>query len=118
MKVLYLEDHKFFASEILEYLKDDLKLDVTYVDSWESVKTVLNTNVKFDISILDVLLKNGKTGFHVAQQWEKKLGRILFITGCIDEVTLNSLKKYSSINKTTCVWNPLKKFIDGEVVHA
>lgn len=113
MKILYLEDHTFFASEILEYLRDDLKYDVVHADGWDSVKKILDSGKTFDISILDVILKNGKTGVQVAETWENQLGRIVFITGCSDEATIKALDKYSSISKLTPVWVPLSDFISG-----
>lgn len=113
MKILYLEDHSFFASEIIEYLRDDMKYDVIHTDGWEEVKKVLDSGEKFDISILDVILKNGKTGVQVAQTWEAQLGRIVFITGCSDDATIKAIEKYSSISKLTPVWEPLSDFING-----
>ena len=116
MKILYLEDHHFFAEEIIEYLEDDLEYEVAYADSWESVKAILDTGVVFDISILDVILKNGKTGVQVAQHWEPQLGKIIFLTGCSDDATHKAIEKYSVISKLHTVWEPLNSFLNGEVV--
>ena len=113
MRILYLEDHTFFASEIIEYLEEDMGYDVVHKDSWESVKESLERGERFDISILDVILKNGKTGVQVAETWTTQLGRILFITGCTDEATIKAIDSYSSISKLTQVWEPLIHFIKG-----
>lgn len=113
MRIFYLEDHSFFAEEIIEYLTDDLGHEVVFIDNWKDAEKLLSSGESFDVSILDVILKNGKTGVQAAEQWESQLGRILFITGCIDEVTINAVNKYASVSKLTTVWNPLNEFLNG-----
>lgn len=116
MKIFYLEDHNFFAIEILEFLRETLKFDVTYVETWEQAKKVLESGETFDVSLLDVILTNGKTGVQVAQHWESQLGRIAFITGCIDETTLKAIENYHYINKLLPVWDNLTEFLLGEPI--
>jgi DNA-binding response OmpR family regulator len=113
MHIFYLEDHEFFAEEVIEYLQE-IGHCVTFVSSWEDAQRELSKGSKFDMSILDVILKNGKTGFQFAEQWKENLGRILFLTGCVDDVTINAVNRYGAISKLTKFRTPLKMFIDGE----
>ena len=112
MKILYLEDHTFFAKEIVDHLRDDLKHEVVFADSWKSVKEVLDSGEVFEVSILDVILTNGKTGFHVAKTWEPQLGRIVFLTGCTDDATLKALEEYPTLSKLNSVWESLDEFLE------
>ena len=120
MRILYLEDHLFFARGILEYLERDLHADITYVKSWKEVKAVLDSGESFDFSLLDVLLQNGKTGVHVAEasEWKKQLGNILFITGCTDDITLQAIKNFCSVSKMKSPLPNIVRFIlTNEEVH-
>lgn len=112
MKILQLEDHPFFANEVTEYLTEKGH-DVVFVSSWEDAEYVMNMGEKFDLCILDVVLKNGKTGLHFAEKWKENLGRPLFITGCVDELTIKAVNTYSAISKLTVIWDALDEFLEG-----
>lgn len=112
MKILQLEDHPFFANEVTEYLVEKGH-EVVFTESWEQAEIVMMSGAKFDACILDVVLKNGKTGLHFAEKWKEKIGRPLFITGCVDEVTINAVNTYSAISKLTVIWNALDDFLAG-----
>jgi DNA-binding response OmpR family regulator len=112
MKILQLEDHPFFANEVTEYLTE-LGHVVTFVESWDAAEDVMLSGAEFDACILDVVLKNGKTGLHFAKKWKDKIGRPLFITGCVDEITINAVNRYSAISKLTVIWKGLDEFIAG-----
>jgi response regulator of citrate/malate metabolism len=111
MKILYLEDHQFFGDTVIESLKQrfpDAVFDCA--SSYNSAKSLIEKN-NYDFSLLDVILQNGKTGIQFAETYKNKLGNILFITGCIDQTTLDTLKKYNYINKDLEVIESVEKFI-------
>lgn len=112
MKILCLEDHQFYAGEIIEQLREQ-KHDVDYADSWEDAERLMKNGKIYDVSILDVILKNGKTGVLFAEKWNENLGRILFITGCIDDITIKTVNKWSAISKMGIVWKKLEHFLSG-----
>jgi len=112
MKIFFLEDHEFFAQEIIEYLTDDCGHEVFYAANWYKAEEILKDNT-FDVSIIDVILKNGKTGVQIVEQYSNVLGRVLFLTGCTDEVTIETINKYSSISKLSLLWEPLDCFLNG-----
>jgi DNA-binding response OmpR family regulator len=112
MKILCLEDHRFYAGEVIEYLKEQ-KHEVDYADNWEDAEKFMKSGKEYEISIMDVILKNGKTGVLFAEKWNTKLGRILFITGCVDEITIKTVNKWSAISKMGVVWKQLNHFISG-----
>lgn len=116
MKILFLEDHMFYANEILEYLRQDLKHEVDYADSWRDAEAYMDKGNHYDVTLLDVILKNGKTGVLFAEKWEPYLGRILFITGCSDETTINAVNKWSAVSKMELIWPPLNDFIAGKTL--
>ena len=111
MKVLYLEDHAFFGDSIYNILKQDFpELEVDYAKSFSQAETLMATKA-YDLSILDVVLQNGKTGIHFAEGYGKSLGKILFVTGCKDELTLKMLQKYKHVPKDIKVLEDIKVFI-------
>lgn len=111
MKILYLEDHEFFASEILEYIAEETPHEVYYAKTYKEAEQLLESHKKFDAAILDVILQNGKTGLLFAENYEEKLGDILFVTGCNDNITKNALSKYKNIAKMDVIWGNLQKFL-------
>lgn len=113
MKILYLEDHEFFASEIIEFLEDEGH-DVHYASNYsDAEKIVLEQEDPFDCSLLDVILQNGKTGILFAEEYGDALGRIMFITGTPDKATLDAMEKYSSASKMFLIWDKIDCFING-----
>jgi len=113
MKILYLEDHEFFASEIIEFLEEEGH-EVFYATNYnDAEKLVHEQDDPFDCSLLDVILQNGKTGILFAEEYGDKLGRIMFITGTPDKATLDAMDKYSSASKMFLIWDKIDFFISG-----
>jgi two-component SAPR family response regulator len=111
MKILYLEDHSFFGDSVRDILVEDYpEHTIDYVTSFASAVDIMKNN-KYDISILDVILQNGKTGIHFAEKFTSDLGKILFITGCKDDLTIKALEKYEYINKDLKVISTIREFI-------
>lgn len=110
-KILFLDDHVFWSNEIIEYLRDDKGLDVYYAESYQEAVDLVKKHKKFDMSILDVILQNGKTGLLFAENFKSSLGDIIFITGCNDQSTKLALDKYKHINKLDNIWESLDDFI-------
>lgn len=114
MKILYLEDHAFFGDSVIDILLTDFpEHSIDYATSYASAEILMRNN-KYDISILDVVLQNGKTGIHFAENYTVALGKVLFITGCKDELTLKALEKYNYINKDLRVIKVIKEFITNK----
>jgi DNA-binding response OmpR family regulator len=112
MRILYLEDHVFFGDSVYEILNQDFpEHTIDYATGYNEAEAAILKN-NYDISILDVVLKNGKTGIHFAEKFQDKLGKILFVTGCKDEPTLKALEKYSYVNKDIKVLDSIKEFIN------
>jgi DNA-binding NtrC family response regulator len=116
MKILYLEDHEFFASEVIEYLEEEGH-EVHFASSYQQAIDALKKEEKFDCSFLDVILQNGKTGVLFANEFGPQLGRVMFITGCPDKMTLNAIKEYSSASKSYSIWEPIETFMEGGSPH-
>lgn len=115
MKILILEDHAFFASEIIEYFQEDTEIEGVYAKSYKEAIAAIEKHKKFDFSILDVILQNGKTGIDVARLHKEELGTIMFLTGCCDTTTLNALQEYIVVSKLEIIWPKLEQFIKGEL---
>ena len=116
MKILYLEDHAFFGDSIRDILKEDFpQHEIYYATNYANAEAMMRDN-KYDISILDVVLQNGKTGIHFAEKYTKFLGKILFVTGCKDEPTIKALEKYNYINKDLKVLSVIRDFINNKHV--
>jgi len=113
--VLFLDDHVFWSNEIIEYLRDDMELDVYYAESYSEAVALVNKHKSFDMSILDVILQNGKTGLLFAENFKSKLGDIIFITGCNDQSTKIALENYKHIHKLDNIWDALNEFIENNI---
>lgn len=116
MRILLLEDHNFFGDEVAEYLHDDLHYEVCYAHNYDQAIDLINQYDHFDYSFIDVLLQNGRTGIDVVSNYEKQLGKIMFITGCADTPTLDRIKKYASASKLFEIWPKIQCFLKGEKV--
>ena len=115
MKILYLEDHVFYGDEMYKTLHKELSNHtVDYATNYAQAESFM-IEKSYDISLLDVILQNGRTGIHFAEQYQQKLGRILFITGCKDEPTLEALKHYEYIPKSTKSLNLIREFLRNYV---
>jgi CheY-like chemotaxis protein len=110
-KVLFLDDHTFWSVEIIEYLRDDKGLEVHYAQSYNEAVAIMKKEKSFDMSILDVILQNGKTGLLFAETFKENLGNIIFITGCNDQTTNTALESYNHVHKLDNVWEALDAFI-------
>jgi DNA-binding NarL/FixJ family response regulator len=111
MKILYLEDHSFFGDSVRDILVEDYpQHQIDYVTNYANAVNIMKEN-KYDISILDVILQNGKTGIHFAEKFTPYLGKILFVTGCKDELTIKALEKYEYVNKDLKVISTIREFI-------
>jgi DNA-binding NarL/FixJ family response regulator len=112
MNILYLEDHNFFGDSINQILKEDYpEHNIFYATTYAQAEEFMRKH-SFKISILDVVLQNGKTGIHFVEKYSSSLGGILFVTGCKDESTLKALEKYNHIEKNIEVLNNIKQFIN------
>jgi DNA-binding response OmpR family regulator len=111
-KVLFLDDHAFWSGEIIEYLRDDKGLEVHAAQSYSEAEALLKKEGHFDMSILDVILQNGKTGLLLAENYKSQLGRIIFITGCNDQSTKIALENYEHVHKLDNIWDTLENFIN------
>ena len=115
MKILILDDHSFYANEINEYLTE-MGYKVFFAKNYHDGELITRKYGPFDISLLDVILQNGKTGIGFANINEDKLGRIMFITGCNDKTTVEAITnntRYASASKQNNIWKPLKAFLNG-----
>lgn len=112
-KILIVEDHSFFAKELIEYLTDDCSFEVVHASNFLEAEQLIKKENSFDFSILDILLQNGKTGVDVVEKFKDQLGRIMFVTGCVDEAVLNKIENYASTSKLREIWSPLEKFLTG-----
>ena len=112
MKIFYLEDHKFFASEVIEYLQE-LGHEVHYAVSYKEAEYIVESHGPFDCSFLDVLLQNGKTGVLLAEEYNDKLGRIMFITGTPDKSFLNAIEQHCSASKFFLIYDKIDEFLAG-----
>jgi DNA-binding response OmpR family regulator len=113
MKILLCDDHTFYSKEIVEKLREDGHT-VVYASNFKEAEKLITDNKAFDISILDVILQNGKTGIHLAEKYKSVLGRIMFVTGCIDDTTVNRLNgSYACASKAKCVIPPIDEFLKG-----
>lgn len=113
MKIFYLEDHKFFASEVIEYLEEEGH-EVFYSASYDEAEYIVKCHSPFDCSLLDVILQNGKTGILFAEEYADELGRIMFITGTPDKSTLDAMERYSSASKLFLIWDKIESFLNGD----
>jgi len=115
MKILLLEDHAFFASELVEYFKEETTFEVVYVKSYKEAVEAMEKHKSFDYAILDVILQNGKTGLDIAKAYKDKLGSIMFLTGCCDHTTLSTLREFIVVSKLEIIWPKLDQFFKGEL---
>lgn len=112
-KILFLEDHQFWANEVIEFLRDDLGYEVKFVTSYSECHKLLEADPTiYDYSIVDLILQNGKSGMDIVQKYKSKMGRIVFVTSCIDKPSLDTIKAYPSIAKIDEVLSPLKRFLN------
>lgn len=119
MKILILEDHTFFAKEVIQYIQMFLNkgdMEVVYANTYKEAEAAMVLHKKFDNAILDVQLQNGHNGIEFADKNNKNLGKILFITGCIEPHILNTLteKTYKYISKQSLLWGTLTQFLKRE----
>lgn len=112
LKVFYLEDHVFFSEDILEYLKE-LDHEVFYAKTYNEAVQLIEEHKNFDVSLIDVILQNGKTGIHFVTKYEGSLGKIMFLTGCVDQPTLDKLSKWEVANKRDTIWDKLDKLLES-----
>lgn len=115
MKILFLEDHSFFASDIIEYFTEETNFELIHVKTYKEAIRAIEKN-KFDFAILDVILQNGKTGLDVAKYSPDKLGKIMFLTGCCDKTTLEALKEYIVVSKLEVIWPKLEDFLNNKLL--
>ena len=104
LKVLYLEDHEFFSIDIIEYIKESGH-EVFYAKTYAEAESLMENNKSFNAAIIDVILQNGKTGIHFVTKHEADLGKIMFLTGCIDQPTLDKLSKWGVASKRDIIWD-------------
>jgi DNA-binding NarL/FixJ family response regulator len=115
MKILILEDHTFFASDLLEYFDEETDYEIVYVRSYKEAVKALEKHKKFDYSILDVILQNGKTGLDIAYSYKNNTGKVMFLTGCCDASTLSTLQDFIVVSKLEVIWPKLEAFFRGEL---
>ena len=110
LKVFYLEDHEFFSVDIIEYLLENH--EVYYAKTYLEAEKLIEKHKNFDVSIVDVILQNGKTGIHFVSKYEGSLGKIMFLTGCVDQLTLDKLSKWEVASKREVIWDKLDKLLE------
>jgi DNA-binding response OmpR family regulator len=115
MKILLLEDHSFFATELVDYFIEETNYEVCYAKSYKEAVLALDKHGPFDYTILDVILQNGKTGLDLVRGHKDKLGKIMFLTGCSDDTTLNTLQEYIVVSKLEVIWPKLEEFFKDEL---
>lgn len=106
LKVLYLEDHEFFSVDIIEYVQE-CGHDVYYAKTYAEAEKLIQDHKNFDAAIVDVILQNGKTGIHFVSKHEGSLGEVMFLTGCVDQATLDKLSKWRVASKRDIIWEKL-----------
>lgn len=111
--VLLVEDHSYFASEIRDYLESDCGYSVVYATDFADACRAIKRYAPFKFSFLDILLQNGKTGVDLVERYKSELGRVMFITGCVDETILNKIAEYASASKLQEIWPLLEEFLEG-----
>lgn len=111
--VLLVEDHSYFASEIRDYLESDCGYKVIYAANYADACRAVKRYGPFKFSFLDILLQNGKTGVDLVERYEQELGRVMFITGCVDETILNKIAEHASASKLQEIWPQLEDFLEG-----
>lgn len=110
LKVFYLEDHEFFSVDIIEYLQE-AGHQVYYAKTYAEAEKLVEKVGSFDVSIVDVILQNGKTGIHFVSKYEPILGKIFFLTGCIDQPTIDKISKWKYASKREFDWEMLDEII-------
>lgn len=112
--IFYLEDHKFFADIITQRLIKKGN-NVVHVTTYKEAEEKIKDNT-YDIALIDVTLCNGKTGIHFCEKYENKFKKILFVTGNIDKMTIETLhqKNWRSIRKTDQSLVHIMEFVDGK----
>ena len=110
LNVFYLEDHQFFSVDIIEYLSENH--NVFYAKTYAEAEKLIEEHKNFDASIIDVILQNGKTGIHFVTKYEGNLGNIMFLTGCVDQPTLDKLSKWEVASKRDVIWDKLDKLLE------
>lgn len=116
MRILLLDDHSFYADEIYEGLTE-MGYNVEYAHNYKEADALMKLNNTYDCCLLDIILQNGKTGIGFAELYESRIGRVMFITGCDDRITVDAIannSKYASASKNYNIWKPLKSFLNGE----
>ena len=112
MKIFFCDDHQFYSSEPIEDLEDKGH-DVYYAKSYKDAENVIAKHGPFDCSFLDIILQNGKTGILLAKEYERDLGRIMFITGTPDKSALEAIERYSSASKLFTIYDKIDEFLNG-----
>jgi DNA-binding response OmpR family regulator len=111
-KIFILEDHAFYANVLIPKLRKQGYV-VSHYLTYKSAEEAVSNGETFDFAILDVVLTNGKTGIHFAEKYGNKFNKILFVTGCRDIQTIETLinKKWNSVSKQYEIWDDLKDFL-------
>lgn len=110
MRFFILDDHEFYCQDIIEYLKEKGQ-EVFYAKTYKEANELISTLDKIDVSFIDIILNNGKTGLHFLSLWEYKLGNIFILTGCVDANTLDKVKKWKVIQKADNILNIIDEII-------
>jgi ActR/RegA family two-component response regulator len=111
-KIFYLEDHAFYANVIIPRLRKN-GYEVVHCLTYKDAEMAISNGDKFEFALLDVVLTNGKTGIHFAEKYGKLFEKILFITGCRDIQTIETLnsKNWNSLSKQYEIWDDLYAFL-------
>jgi DNA-binding NtrC family response regulator len=100
-KIFILEDHMFYANVLIPKLRKQGYI-VSHYPTYKSAEEAVSNGETFDFGILDVVLTNGS-----------KFKKILFVTGCRDIQTIETLlsKNWNSVSKQYEIWGDLKDFL-------
>ena len=124
LKIFYLEDHLIYAKsvkDIIEEVLQDAGIDykIFYASDYRTAQKLISVYGEFTHSLIDVMLQNGKNGLELYEKNKSLLLNPLFITGNIDNATIDTLesRNYKHINKISDdVADTLETFLLEKVI--
>lgn len=110
MRFFILDDHEFYCNDIIDYLKEKGQ-EVFFAQTYQDACKIISKIDRIDVSFIDIILNNGKTGLHFLSLWEYKLGTVFILTGCVDAHTLDKVKKWKVIQKADNILDIIDEII-------
>ena len=70
----------------------------------------------WDFGLIDIILQNGKTGLLFTEKYSHRIKKIMYVTGCVDEPTIDAMNNspHASASKAVVIWETLERFLHGE----